>query len=82
MASPRSAVGACPGGGLAAGVDQVKLAPLPLGVVAQKAGFHVVGAQVLFEPLQATDAQIGIGMGLGGHGSNPGADVRHGGPHR
>ena len=82
MSGPVAAIGTGPGGSAAAGIDQMELTPIPLGVIAQQAGFHLLGAAVLLEPLQPADAEIGVGVGLGGHGPHARADVRHGGAHR
>ena len=77
MSGPSSAVISGPAGRVALGIDEMELTPLPVGVIANQAGQHSIRVSALLQPLQAADSQIGIGVGLGGHSTNAGADMRN-----
>jgi hypothetical protein len=79
MPCPRAAILPRPTGRTTIQIDQVKLTPVTVLIIRKKAGQNALSIRTLLQALKATNPQIRIGVGLGGNGTNPGADVRHGG---
>ena len=79
MPCPRAASLPRPTGRTTVQIDQVKLTPVTVLIIRKKAGENALGIRTLLQALKATNPQIRIGVSLGGDGTNPGADVRHGG---
>ena len=79
MACPRAAILPRPTGRATVQIDQVKLSPVTVLIIRKKAGQNTLGIRTLLQALKTTNPQIRIGVGLGGDGTNPGADVGHGG---
>ena len=79
MPCPRAAILSRPTGRATVQVDQVKLTPVSVLVIRQQAGQNALGIGTLLKALKTTNPQIRIGVGLGGDGTNPRADVGHGG---
>ena len=79
MPCPRAAILPRPTGRTTVQIDQVKLTPITVLIIRKKAGQNALGIRTLLQALKATNPQIRIGVSLGGDGTNPGADVRHGG---
>jgi hypothetical protein len=57
----------------------MKLTPITMLIIRQKAGQNTLRIRTLLQALKATDPQIGIGVGLRRHSANSGANVGHGG---
>ena len=79
MPCPRAAILPRPTGRTTVQIDQVKLTPVTVLIIGEKAGQNAVCIRTLLQALKATDPQIWIGMSLSGDSTNPGADVGHGG---
>ena len=79
MPCPRAAILSRPTGRTTVQIDEVKLTPVTVLVIRKKAGENALGIRTLLQALKATNPQIRIGVSLGGDGTNPGADVGHGG---
>ena len=79
MPCPRAAILPRPTGRATVQIDQVKLTPVTVLIIRKKAGQNALGIRTLLQALKATNPQIRIGVGLGGDGTNPGADVGDGG---
>jgi len=79
MPCPRAAILPRPTGRATVQIDQVKLTPVTVLIIRKKAGQNALGIRTLLQALKTTNPQIRIGVGLGGDGTNPGADVGHGG---
>ena len=79
MPCPRAAILPRPTGRATVQIDQVKLTPVSVLIIGKQAGQNALGIRTLLQALKATNPQIRIGVGLSGDGTNPGADVRHGG---
>ena len=79
MPCPRAAILPRPTGRATVQIDQVKLTPVTVLIICKKAGQNALSIRTLLQALKATNPQIRIGVGLGGDGTNPGADVGHGG---
>ena len=81
MTRPSAALNSSPASSPAIKIDQMELAPIPLGVIKQKAVQHILRIRMLFKTLQSADSQIRIGVGLGCDGTNSRSDVRNSGAH-
>ena len=57
----------------------MKLSPVTVLIIRQKAGQNALGIRTLLQALKATNPQLRIGMGLGGDSTTPRADVGHSG---
>ena len=79
MPCPRAAILPRPTGRATVQIDQVKLTPVTVLIIRKKAGQNALGIRTQLQALKATNPQIRIGVSLGGDGTHPGADVRHGG---
>ena len=77
--SPSPAILPRPTGRSTIQVDQMKLTPITMLIIRQKAGQNTLRIRTLLQAFKTTDPQIGIGVGLGRHSANSGADVGHGG---
>jgi hypothetical protein len=81
MPRPSAALNSCPASSPAIKIDQMELAPIPLGVIKQKAVQHILRIRMLFKTLQSANSQIRIGVSLGCDGTNSRSDVRNSGAH-
>ena len=79
MSCPRAAIMPRPTGRATVQIDQVKLSPVTVLIIREKAGQNTLGIRTLLQALKTTNPQIGIGMGLGGDSTDPRANVGHGG---
>ena len=79
MPCPRAAILPRPTSRTTVQIDQMKLTPVTVLIIRKKAGQNALGIRTLLQALKATNPPIRIGVGLGGDGTNPGADVGHGG---
>ena len=79
MPCPRPAILSRPTSRATVQIDQVKLTPVTVLIIRQKAGQNALGIRTLLQALKATNPQIRIGVGLSGDSTNPRANVGHGG---
>ena len=77
MTGPGLAIRSGPAGGAALQINQMKLATVSLVVIAEQCLKDLVGIRTLLQSFKTTDAEIRIGMGLRGDGTNAGADMRN-----
>ena len=79
MPCPRAAILPRPTGRATVQVNQVKLTPITVLIIREKAGQNALSIRTLLQTLQATNPQVRIGVGLGGDSTNPRADMGDGG---
>ena len=75
MTGPGLAIRPGPTGGAALKINQMKLATVAMGVIAEQCLKHLVGIRTLLQSFETTDSEIRIGVGLGGDGTNARADM-------
>jgi hypothetical protein len=81
MTGPSAAPNSSPASRAPIKIDQMELAPIPLGVIQQKAVQHILRIRMLFKTLQSANSQIRIGVSLGCDGTNSRSDVGNSGAH-
>ena len=79
MPCPRTAILSRPTGRATVQVDQMKLTPVAVLIIRQKAGQNTFGIRTLHPARTATKPPIRSGVGLGRDSTYTGADVGHGG---
>ena len=75
MTGPGLAIRPGPAGGAALKINQMKLATVTMGVIAEQCLKHLVSIRTLLQSLETADPEIRIGVGLGGNSTNAGADM-------
>jgi len=78
MSCPRAAILPSPTGRATVQVDQVKLTPVTVLILRQKAGQNTLCIRTLLQAFKAANPQIGIGMSLGRNSTNSRPNVGNG----